>query len=53
MSRVLWLTLFAPEIVQAILDGEQPAELQLNNLLEGFRLGGSGRAPPGLAAETS
>jgi hypothetical protein len=54
MNRFLWLTLFAPEMVQAILDGEQPAELQLNDLLEGFRLerkraGVSGR----LAAETS
>ena len=37
VSRVLRLTLLAPEIVEAILDGRQPAELQLDDLLEGFR----------------
>jgi hypothetical protein len=36
VSRVLRLTLLAPELVEAILDGRQPAELQQNNLLEGF-----------------
>ena len=34
----LRLTLLAPEIVEAILDGRQPAELQLDDLLEGFPL---------------
>ena len=29
------LTLLAPEIVEAILDGRQPAELQLDDLLQG------------------
>jgi hypothetical protein len=38
VSRVLRLTLLAPEIVEAILDGRQPAELQLDNLLEGVPL---------------
>ena len=38
VSRVLRLTLLAPEIVEAILDGRQPAELQLNDLLETFPL---------------
>ena len=38
VSRVLRLTLLAPEIVEAILDGRQPAELQLDDLLEGFPL---------------
>ena len=38
MSRVLRLTLLAPEIVEAILDGRQPAEMQLDDLLEGFPL---------------
>ena len=45
VSRVLRLTLLAPEIVEAILDGRQPAELQLDDLLDGFPLewAGAGR----------
>lgn len=35
VSRVLRLTLLGPEIVEAILDGRQPAELQLDDLLDG------------------
>jgi hypothetical protein len=38
VSRVLRLSLLAPEIVEAILDGRQPARLQLDDLLEGFPL---------------
>jgi hypothetical protein len=38
VSRVLRLTLLSPEIVEAILDGRQPAELQLNDLLAGSPL---------------
>ena len=38
MSRVPRLTLLAPDIVEAILDGRQPVELQLDDLLEGFPL---------------
>ena len=38
VSRILRLTLLAPEIVEAILDGRQPAELQLDDLLDGFPL---------------
>jgi hypothetical protein len=38
VSRVLRLTLLAPEIVAAILDGRQPPESQLDDLLEGFPL---------------
>jgi hypothetical protein len=36
VSRILRLTLLAPEIVEVILDGRQPAELQLDDLLMGF-----------------
>ena len=46
VSRVLRLTLLAPEIVEAILDGRQPAELQLDDLLTGFRWSGRGSANP-------
>jgi hypothetical protein len=38
VSRVLRLTLIAPEIVEAILDGRQPAEMGLDDLLEGLPL---------------
>ena len=38
VSRILRLTLLAPEIVEAILDGRQPAGLPLDDLLEGFQL---------------
>jgi hypothetical protein len=36
VSRVLRLTLLAPEIVEAILDGRQPAEMMLPALMTGF-----------------
>ena len=38
-AEILRLTLLAPDIVEAILDGRQPAELQLDDLLAGFPLG--------------
>ena len=36
VSRILRLTLLAPDIVEAILDGRQPAELGAHVLREGF-----------------
>lgn len=36
IARVLRLTLLAPDIVEAILDGRQPVGLQLDNLLAPF-----------------
>jgi hypothetical protein len=36
VSRVLQLTTLAPEIIEAILDGRQPAALQLDGLLKPF-----------------
>jgi hypothetical protein len=38
VSQVLRLTLLAPAIVEAILDGRQRADLQLEHLLAGFPL---------------
>jgi hypothetical protein len=39
VGRVLRLTLLSPEIVEAILDGRQPADLQLEDLLSPFPVG--------------
>jgi hypothetical protein len=36
MTRVLRLTLLAPDIVEAILDGRQEPEVALGRLLDGF-----------------
>jgi hypothetical protein len=38
VNGILRLTLLAPEIVEPIPDGRQPAELRLNDLLEGLPL---------------
>jgi hypothetical protein len=38
VSAILRLTLLAPEVVEAILDGRQPVDLQLDDLLAGFPL---------------
>jgi hypothetical protein len=34
LSRILRLTLLAPDVVEAILDGRQPKTLELKSLLE-------------------
>ena len=43
VGRVLRLTLLAPQIVEAILDGRQPADMGLDDLLEGFPLDWEGQ----------
>jgi hypothetical protein len=43
MTRVLRLSLLAPEIVEAILDGRQSAEMKLADLLEPFPAGWKGQ----------
>ena len=52
VCRVLRLTLLAPEIVEAIVDGGQPAELQLDDLLEGFPLDWEGQRALAAASGT-
>ena len=39
VGRVLRLTLLAPDIVEAILNGRQPAGLQLDRLMKQFPVG--------------
>ena len=46
VSRILRLTLLAPDIVEAILDGRQSAELQLDDLLKGFPVDWAGQLNP-------
>jgi len=36
VSRVLRLTMLAPDLIEAIIDGRQPAEVGLADLLKGF-----------------
>ena len=38
MSRVLRLTLLAADIVEAIIEGRQPEQMRLGNLLEVIRV---------------
>ena len=44
VSGILRLTLLAPEIVEAILDWRQPAEMRLEDLLAGVPLGWAGQS---------
>ena len=39
VGRVLRLTLLAPDIIEAVLDGRQPVELQLDRLRRQFPVG--------------
>lgn len=39
VGRVLRLTLLAPDVVDAILNGRQPARLQMNDLMRRFPVG--------------
>ena len=46
MTRVLRLTLLAPDIVEAILDGRQGPEVTLGRLLDGFPVEWAGQPRP-------
>ena len=46
VGRVLRLTLLAPDIVEAILDGRQPVGLQLRLAESGFRWSGTSNGKP-------
>jgi hypothetical protein len=43
LGRILQLTLLAPDIVEALLDGRQPAELGLSKLMRPFPVKWSGQ----------
>jgi hypothetical protein len=45
VGRVRWLTLFAPDIVEAILDGRQPADMTLAVLMRPLVVGWGERPP--------
>lgn len=50
MARVLRLTLLAPDIVEAILDGKQGTEMTLSRLLEPFPMEWSSQFARGMPA---
>jgi hypothetical protein len=39
VARIMRLAFLAPDIVEAILDGHQPADLELERLLRGIPIG--------------
>ena len=45
LGKILMLTLLAPDIVEAIMDGRQPAELGVHVLREGFPVKWGSRRP--------
>jgi hypothetical protein len=47
ITRVMRLTLLAPDIVEAILDGRQGPEVTLASVLEPFQWSGKCRSRPG------
>ncbi len=53
VSRILRLTLLAPEIVEAILDGRQPAEMTLAVLMQPFAVEWHGQRRRFLAYEAA
>ena len=53
LGRVLRLTLLAPDVMEAILDGRQPADLGLPKLLDAVPADWSGQRQALLGADTS
>ncbi len=53
LGRVLQLTLLAPDIVESILDGRQPADQGLPKLLDAVPADWSGQRQALLGADTS
>ena len=43
LSRVLRMTLLAPDIIESILDGQQPDSLTLARAIEAFPVGWGGQ----------